>query len=98
MTISVWATPSIVCPPITGNRNELQEELDTRKLMKDLCWFPVQSRWAVLYQKLHHFHHLLSAVVDSLVIKAKTELISSGTKAPLLTPCSIQQKKKLVTV
>ena len=37
--------------------------------MKDLCWFPVKSQWAILYQKLHHFHHLLTTVTDRLAKK-----------------------------
>ncbi len=66
MWIALWFIPAIVGPPVAGDGNELQEELDTRQLVKDFRWFPVQSEWTVLYQKLHHFHHLLTAVANRL--------------------------------
>lgn len=66
MRITMWSIPAVVGPPVTGDGNELQEELDTRQFVKDLRWFPVQSQRAVLDQKLHHFHHLLTAVADRL--------------------------------
>lgn len=74
--IIAWFIPAIVCPPVTGNGNELQKELDARQLVKDLCWFPVQPRWTVLDQELHHFHHLLTAVADGLT-KASEDKQSS---------------------
>lgn len=86
MRITLSSIPAIVGPPITGNGNELQEELDTRQLVKDLCWFPVQSGRTILYQKLHHFYHLLTAVADSLVNETRTQVITAGTQTPVVTP------------
>lgn len=63
---TICSTPAVVCPPITGDGNELQEELDTGQLVKDLCWFPVEPGRTVLDQELHHLHHLLTAVADRL--------------------------------
>lgn len=77
----MWSIPAVVGPPVTGDRNELQEELDTRQLVKDLCWFPVQSQRAVLYEKLHHFHHLLTAVADRLGEETRTQVITTGTQS-----------------
>ncbi len=48
--------------------------------MKDLCWFPVQAEGTVLYQKLHHFHHLLTAVANRLGNEMGTRVITAGKK------------------
>lgn len=77
---SVLSVPAIVSPPVTGNRNKLQEELDTRQLVEDLCWFPVQPEWTVLYQKLHHFHHLLTAIADCLENETGAQMVTEGTQ------------------
>jgi len=58
--------PAVVGPPVAGDGNELQEELDARQLVEDLRRLPVQPEWTVLDQKLHHLHHLLAAVADRL--------------------------------
>lgn len=77
---SVLSIPAIIGPPVTGNWNKLQEELDTRQLVEDLCWFPVQPKWTVLYQKLHHFHHLLTAIADCLENEMRTQMITAETQ------------------
>lgn len=82
MRIAIWSIPAIVSPPNTGNGNELQEELDTRQLVKDLCWFPVQSVWTVLNKKLHHFYHLLTAVADSLGNETRTQVTTEHKLLP----------------
>lgn len=64
--ISVRSLPAVVRPPVAGNGNELQEQLHAGQLVKDLRRLPVQPRWTVLDQELHHLHHLLAAVADRL--------------------------------
>lgn len=64
--ISVRFLPAVVRPPVAGDGNELQEQLHAGQLVKDLCRFPVEPRWTVLDQELHHLHHLFAAVADRL--------------------------------
>ena len=59
--------PAVVSPPVTGDGDELQQELDTGQPVEDLGGLPVQQQWTVLYEELHHLHHLLAAVVHRLV-------------------------------
>lgn len=66
MRISVRFLPAVVRPPVTGDRNELQEQLHAGQLVKDLCRLPVEPRWTVLDQELHHLHHLFPAVAHGL--------------------------------
>lgn len=54
--------PCVIGLPIAGDRNKLQQELDTRKFEKDFSWFPIQLCWAIFYQKLHHFHNLFMSI------------------------------------
>lgn len=64
--ISVQFLPAVVRPPVAGDGNELQEQLHAGQLVKDLRRFPVEPRWTVLDQELHHLHHLFAAVTDRL--------------------------------
>lgn len=70
--------PAVVRPPVAGDGNELQEQLHAGQLVKDLCWFPVEPRWTVLDQELHHLNHLFAAVADRLAeASEKTEFVTS---------------------
>lgn len=60
------SSPAVVRSPVTGDRNELQKELNAGQFVEDLCRLPVQTRRRELDQELHHFHHLLMGVGASL--------------------------------